>query len=238
VAIAGYMAAVFLSGDAERHGHRQLAERFRLRALAAGVAAGAVAIAGLVVLRFDAHRLFTHLTQGAGLPALVLSLLAGSTTLALIWRRRYEAARYTAAIAVASTLAGWALAQRPFILRDLTVEQAAAGHDTQVAIIIAVLAGATILFPSLVLLFRLTLGGQLGHAGPSDDKQTTRAVRPPPTSARGARLAAASLLAGIGFLTVADAGWAHAIGVVCLLSFVVLAYPPVLGADGLAKRTQ
>src|SRR5439155_652764 len=83
---------------------------FRLRALAAGVAAGAVASAGLIVLRFDAHRLFTHLTQGAGLPALVLSLLAGVTTLALIWRRRYEPARYTAALAVASTIAAWSVA--------------------------------------------------------------------------------------------------------------------------------
>jgi cytochrome d ubiquinol oxidase subunit II len=235
VASAAYMAAVFLSGDAERHGRPQLAERFRLRALAAGLAAGAVAIAGLVVLRFDAHRLFTHLTQGTGLPALIISLLAGSTTLALIWRRRYEAARYSAAIAVASTIAGWALAQQPLLLRDLTVEQAAAGHDTQVAIIIVVLAGATILFPSLALLFRLTLGGQLSHAEPTDDEQTARAVRPLRPSTRGARLALASLLAGVGFLTVADAGWAHAIGVACLLSFVAFGYAPVLGPDTLAS---
>src|SRR5207244_12779054 len=33
VASAAYMAAVFLSGDAERNGDRQLAERFRPRAL-------------------------------------------------------------------------------------------------------------------------------------------------------------------------------------------------------------
>jgi cytochrome d ubiquinol oxidase subunit II len=229
VATAAYMAAVFLSGDAERHGHRDLAERFRLRALAAGLAAGAVAIAGLVVLRLDAHRLFTHLTQGAGLPALIVSVLAGITTLVLIWRRGYEAARYTASLAVAATIAGWALAQQPLFLRDLTVEQAAAGHDTQVAIIVTVLVGATILFPSLALLFRLTLGGQLGHATPADDEP--RSPRPLPTSARGARLAAASLLAGIGFLTVANADWAHAIGVASLLSFVALAYATVASPD-------
>jgi cytochrome d ubiquinol oxidase subunit II len=229
VATAAYMAAVFLSGDAQRHGHRQLAERFRLRALAAGLAAGAVAIAGLVVLRFDAHRLFTHLTQGAGLPALIVSVVAGVTTLVLIWRRGYEAARYTASLAVAATIAGWALAQQPLFLRDLTVEQAAAGHDTQVAIIVTVLVGATILFPSLALLFRLTLGGQLGHAKPVDDEP--RSSRPLPAGARGARLAAASLLAGIGFLTVANAGWAHAIGIASLLSFVVLAYATVASPD-------
>src|SRR4029079_15908508 len=59
VARAGYIAAVFLSGDAERHSNRELAERFRRRALVSGLAAGAVAIAGLVVLRFRGHRLFT-----------------------------------------------------------------------------------------------------------------------------------------------------------------------------------
>ena len=231
VASAAYMAAVFLSADAERHGHQQLAERFRVRALAAGVAAGAVATAGLVVLRFDAHRLFTHLTQGAGLPALILSLLAGITTLALIWRRRYEPARYTAAIAVASTIAGWALAQRPYFLRDLTVQQAAAGHDVQVAIIVAVLAGGTILFPALALLFRLVLGGKLGHAEPTEDEQPVHRPSPQAPGRLSARLAAAFLLAGIGFLTVADAGWAHAIGVVFLFSFISLGYRVVLGGE-------
>src|SRR5207253_6773671 len=62
VASAAYAAAVFLSGDAAREGNRDLAERFRVRALAAGVVAGAAATAGLVVLRFDAETLYRHLT--------------------------------------------------------------------------------------------------------------------------------------------------------------------------------
>jgi cytochrome bd ubiquinol oxidase subunit II len=56
VTAAAYTAAVFLSADAARRGERDLAERFRLRALGAGLAAGAVAIAGIAVLsRFDAY---------------------------------------------------------------------------------------------------------------------------------------------------------------------------------------
>jgi cytochrome d ubiquinol oxidase subunit II len=237
VASAGYIAAVFLSGDAERHSNRELAERFRRRALVSGLAAGAVAIAGLVVLRFDAHRLFTHLTQGAGLPPLVLSLVAGVTTLALISRRRYEPARYTAALAIASTIAGWALAQQPLFLRDLTVQEAAAGHDTQVAIIVAVLAGGVILFPSLALLFRLTLGGRLAHAEPPGNEHTAPVTRGPQPSARSGRVAAASLLAGIGFLTIADAGWAHAIGVASFFSFLTFGYHAALGGDTLQPLT-
>jgi cytochrome d ubiquinol oxidase subunit II len=230
VASAAYLAAVFLSGDAARRGQGQLAERFRVRALGAGLAAGAVAIAGLVVLRFDSHRLFAHLTRGSGLPALILSLLAGGTTLVLIWRRRYEPARYTAALAVAATVAGWALAQRPLLLRDLTVQEAAAGHDTQVAVVVAVLAGGLILFPSLVLLFRLSLGGQLDHE-PTAAVQAPATARPVSASPGFARVAAASLLAGIGFLTVADTAWAHAIGVAGLLAFVAFGFRAVLDGE-------
>ena len=231
VASAAYMAAVFLSGDAERHGNRQLAERFRARALGAGVAAGAVAVAGIVVLRFDAHRLFAHLTQGAGLLPLVVSLLAGVATLALLWRRRYEPARYTAALAVASTIAGWALAQQPVFLRDLTVKQAAAGHDTQVAIIVAILGGGVILLPSLGLLFRLTLGGRLGQSSSTGVGPTGGGKDPLAPSTRSARVTAASLLAGVGFLTVANAGWAHAIGVASFFSFLAFGYRAVLDGD-------
>jgi cytochrome d ubiquinol oxidase subunit II len=233
VASAAYIAAVFLSGDAERRGQRELLERLRLRALAAGVTAGAVALAGLVVLRFDADRLFTRLTQGAGLPALALSLLAGMGTLALIWRRRYEPARYTAGIAVASTIAGWALAQQPLFLRDLTVRQAASGHDTQVAVVVAVIAGAVILFPSLALLFRLTLAGRLSEVESPDGRPPQHDPPSQARSSRSGRLAAASLVAGIGFLTVAEAGWAHALGAACFLVFVAFGYRAVLGESEL-----
>jgi cytochrome bd ubiquinol oxidase subunit II len=229
VASAAYTAAVFLSGDAELHGDRELAERFRVRALATGVAAGAVAIAGLVVLHLDAERIFKHLTQGAGLPALVVSLVAGASTLGLVWRRRYEPARYTAAVAVAATIIGWALAQSPVFLRGLTIRQAAASHDVLVAVVVVVVAGGVILFPSLALLYRLTLGGRLADTAPSPAPQV--ALRE--LAARGGsagRIAVGLLVAGVGFLTVANAGWAHAIGVACLFGFIVSGFRAALGA--------
>ena len=227
VSSAAYLAAVFLSGDATRDGQHELAERFRLRALAAGVAAGGFALAGIAVLRFDAHRLFTRLTQGIGQPALILSVLAGVTTLALVWRRRYEPARYSAALAVAATILGWALAQQPRLLRNLTIQQAAAPRSTQIALVVAVLGGAVILFPSLAVLFRLTLAGRLNGAGRLADL-TSLARHARPTAGGGGRVAAAALVAGIGFLTVADAAWAHAIGVASLLAFVACGYRALL----------
>jgi cytochrome d ubiquinol oxidase subunit II len=222
VATSAYLAAVFLAADAARARDRALEDGFRVRALAAGVLAGVVAIAGLVVLRADAHSLYRQLLHGDALAALIVSILAGLATLCLVARERFELARYSAALAVAAVIAGWALAQNPVLLPGLTVRQAAAPHDTLVAVVVAVLAGAVILFPSLALLFRLVLRGQLDHA----------AHTPAPFATPGsllsasvpgllARAAAACLLAGFGFLTLAEAGWAHAIGVLALLGFIV-----------------
>ena len=39
-----------------------------------------------------------------------------------------------------------------------------------------------------------------------------------------ARVAAACLIVGFGFLTVAEAGWAHVIGVAALFAFIVLGF--------------
>jgi cytochrome bd ubiquinol oxidase subunit II len=44
----------------------------------------------------------------------------------------------------------------------------------------------------------------------------------------GARLAVALLIVGIGLLNVADAPWAHAIGVVSLLGFVLVAFAALI----------
>ncbi|HWH95846.1 MAG TPA: cytochrome d ubiquinol oxidase subunit II, partial [Baekduia sp.] len=166
VATAAYLAAVFLSADAVRLGHAELAEDFRRRALGAGVVAGALAAGGLLVLHDDARRIYDGLLTGDGLPALVVSALAGLATLALVVGRRYEPARYSAALAVAAIVVGWALAQAPTLLPGLTIHEAAASHDTLVAVVIAVAAGGLVVFPSLALLFRLTLVGTLraGHA--------------------------------------------------------------------------
>ena len=237
VASGAYTSAVFLSGDAERHADRALAERFRARALGAGLAAGAVAIGALIVLHFDAERIFRRLTQGAGLPALIVSILAGLATLTVVWRRRYEPARYLAAVAVAATIAGWALAQNPVFLQGLTIREAAAGHDTLVAVVVAILVGALLLFPSLALLFRLTLGGELRDSGPSAVEAPVGSRRRGLASVRfDARLSVAFLVAGIGFLTVANAGWAHAIGVACFFGFILSGFraalpPGIVDAD-------
>ncbi len=225
VATCAYLAAVFLAADAARAGKDDLRESFRARALAAGVVAGMVALAGLVVLHADAQPLYHRLLHSDALAAVIVSALAGVATLELVRRERFEPARYSAAIAVAAVISGWALAQSPLLLPGLTVREAAAPHDTLVVVVVAVLGGAVILFPSLALLFRLVLGGRLDHSDHT-------AIAPAPigrllsASAPGmlARAAGACLLAGFGLLTIAEAGWAHAIGVLALLGFIVCGF--------------
>jgi cytochrome d ubiquinol oxidase subunit II len=239
VVTSAYLAAVFLSADAVRLGHPDLAERFRRRALGTGVVAGALAAGGLVVLHDDAHRIYAGLISGDGLPALIVSGLAGVATLALVVARRYEPARYSGSLAVAAIVVGWALAQKPVLLPGLTIHQAAASHDALVAVVIAVTAGGLIVFPALALLFRLTLSGTLrgGHVV-GDEPVSAAAYAPPPRALVDAatqglltRAAIACLIVGVGFLSVLDPGWAHAIGVVALVGFIVLGFVAALPHD-------
>ena len=229
VSVSAYQAAVFLSADAARIGDDWLARQFRLRALIAGVVTGGLALAGLAVLHGDAHPLYQRLTSGDALPALIVSIVAGVGTLVLVLARRFEPARYGAALAVAAIIAGWALGQQPLLLPHLTIAQAAAPHDTLVLVVVAVLGGAAILFPSLALLFKLVLGGRFdpGAAAEPAPPLTARAVVAAVAPGLVGRLAGGCLIAGIGLLTIAEARWAHAVGVVSLLAFVVLGFAAV-----------
>ena len=220
---SAYLAAVYLAADAGHDGERRLEGSFRLRALGSGVVAGMVAIGGVVVVNADDHRLFHSLLSGRALAAVIVSGLAGLATLVLVYRRRYEPARYAASLAVAAIIAGWALSRWPTILPHLTVHQAAADHDTLICVVVAVLGGAVLLFPSLALLFGLTLVGRFrgGEHGAREQPPGGRAHLKVPLLARGA---GACLIAGFGLLNIADAPWAHTLGVACLAGFVALAF--------------
>jgi cytochrome d ubiquinol oxidase subunit II len=226
VATSAYIAAVFLAADAARIGDRDLQRRFRARALGAGTVSGVIAIAGVAVLSSDADPLYHRLLHGTALAAVIISILAGIIALELVRRSRFESARYAAATAVAAVIGGWGLAQNPLLLPGLTVQRAAAPHDTLVAVTVAVLVGAVILFPSLALLFRLVLHGRLDHDARASDESAGSPTALLAASASGSqrRLAVGSLLAGFGLLTVAEAGWAHALGVLALLGFLLFGF--------------
>jgi cytochrome d ubiquinol oxidase subunit II len=101
-----------------------------------------------------------------------------------------------------------------------------------VAVVVAVLAGAVLLFPALALLFTLSLRGHLGAHGEESEAAAsagqTGVAHLLLGPSIGGRLAVALLIVGFGLLTVAEASWAHAIGVVSLLAFIVVAFAAVV----------
>jgi len=235
VATAAYLAAVYLAADAARLDKPDLAEAFRVRALAAGVLAGALALGGIGILAADAQSLFRDLVGGAGMPALVISMAAGIATLALVRGSRFEAARYCAAVAVAAIIAGWALAQYPTFLPGLTIDEAAAGDATLVATLVGLVAGLAIVLPSLFVLFRLVLRGRLDPL-PSEQVDATAWTPAPGRAARGLRGAtAACLLAGVA-LVLFGGDLANALGALALLGFCGVGTVTLLRPDDLAAR--
>ncbi|HWM09791.1 MAG TPA: cytochrome d ubiquinol oxidase subunit II [Solirubrobacteraceae bacterium] len=214
VATSAYLAAVWLTGDARRAGRDDLAEPFRARALASAAVAGAGALGGLAVLRGDAERIYDGLTSGTGLVALLASVVAGAATALLVARRRPEPARWSAAVAVGAIVAGWALAQRPQLLPGLTVEEAAAGDATIVALLISIAVGSAILVPSLVLLFSLVLRGRFDEPVPAAPVEAAT-----PVTRRAPLGIVAAVCTGLGapLLFFSEGGPILALGVVLLL---------------------
>jgi cytochrome bd ubiquinol oxidase subunit II len=232
VANGAYLAAVYLAGDAARAGLGDLAAAFRTRALAAGVATGAIALAGLLVVTLDAETLRDGLFGWPAILALVASAAAGLVTLELVRRSRFEPARYLASVAVAAIIVGWALAQRPDLLPGLTVEQAAAERSTLIATIVGVAVGTIVLVPSLILLFGLVLRGRFDREA-AEPRVDTGAATVAPRHRPVAALAILALAVGLPATILADGGPVQAVGVAALLAFVTFG-SVVLGAGAAA----
>jgi cytochrome d ubiquinol oxidase subunit II len=155
VAVTAQLAAVFLVGDAMRHDAPDLVRHFTVRAVAAAVVAGVLALAALAVLRAEDSSLYDGLT-GDGLPFVALSALSGTAALVLLARGSPRGTRELAALAVAAVVWGWGVAQDPYLLPGaLTVTDGAAGEATLVSVIVVVVVAVAVIVPSLVLLYRL-----------------------------------------------------------------------------------
>ncbi|POX37164.1 cytochrome D ubiquinol oxidase subunit II [Streptomyces sp. Ru73] len=168
VLTCAHLAAVYLCADAAREGDARLVAWFRHRALASGLLAGAVALAGIAVLRADAPELFHGLTHRA-LPLVVLSPCAGLAGLAVL-HRHPAVARVLAALAVALILWAWGAAQYPAMLvPDVTVADAAAQPSVLTACLVSLAVGALLLVPSLWWLYAVFQRGT-GPAGPGGER--------------------------------------------------------------------
>jgi cytochrome d ubiquinol oxidase subunit II len=135
----------------------QLSEDFRRRALASGVLLAPLAAGVLAVAAREAPRLLHGLIRTPWSWALhALTAACALTALAALARRRLGLARAAAAAQVALILAGWALAQYPYLVPpDLTLAAAAAPAETLRALLAALAAGALLLLPAFFYLYRV-----------------------------------------------------------------------------------
>jgi cytochrome bd ubiquinol oxidase subunit II len=151
-----FLAGVFLTADAARAGDTALAERLRTRTLTVGVATGVVVFAGLYPVAHDAPTL-SHGLRTAASPLLVLAAVAGVTTLVLLYRGRFSAARIPAVAAVGSVVTGWGVGQYPWLLVDqVTIDDGAGADATLSGLLVVVALAGVIVLPALAYLFRLT----------------------------------------------------------------------------------
>jgi cytochrome bd ubiquinol oxidase subunit II len=155
VTACAFAAACYLAADARREGDEVLVAWFRRRALIAGLAAGAVSLIGLVVLRTDAPALYSGLT-GRALPLVALATFAGGAALVLAWRGWYVWLRLAAGTAIAAVLWAWGVAQYPLMLPPgLDLGAAAAPRAVLAATTWCTAVGLALLIPSLLLLYRM-----------------------------------------------------------------------------------
>jgi cytochrome bd ubiquinol oxidase subunit II len=118
-------------------------------------AAGVDAFVGIFVVRDDARYIVDGLTARA-LPSVILSAVCGTASLVLLVRDAARAACVLAIVAVASNVAGWGVAQWPYILpTSLTVSDAAAPSGTLTTLIVATVLLLLIVIPGFTLLYTL-----------------------------------------------------------------------------------
>lgn len=154
LALFAFLAAVYLTVDAQ---DADLRDAFRARAIGTAVVVGALALACLLLARGGAPRVYQGLTARgwSGVFHGITALCAVGAIVALVMRR-YLIARALAVFQVACVVAGWGLAQCPFLIDpDLTVANAAAPPRVLRAVLSALVAGALVLFPALGYLYVL-----------------------------------------------------------------------------------
>jgi cytochrome d ubiquinol oxidase subunit II len=147
-----YLAAVYLTGETAG----ELREDFRRRAVVAGTATAGLAAVVLVFAWRDANWFFRQLVSPRSWPVLVAGLVCFAASAWAVFGRRYGVSWVFAAGEIVLLLLGWGLAQYPYLVYpDITFRRAAAPAETVAFMLATVPLGATLLVPSLWLLFRV-----------------------------------------------------------------------------------
>jgi cytochrome d ubiquinol oxidase subunit II len=154
LALFAFLAAVYLILETTKE---ELREQFRRHALAASFVVGALAFAVVVLGKSGAPEVSDGLSRSLwGRLVLASAGMFALGGMMCLWRRRYRLARLCAVGQVMLILWGWGLAQFPYLVEpSLTIDNAAAPPETLRLLVIFLLLGGIVLFPSLYYLYRV-----------------------------------------------------------------------------------
>jgi cytochrome d ubiquinol oxidase subunit II len=149
-----FLAAVYLILETSDTGLREEFRRASLRSAAALVFLSGLTLA---LAAADAREFFRAFTgRSWSIPLVAADAAAAAGAIAFLALRRYPLARACAAGQVSLLLIGWGMAQYPYLVRpDVTVFSAAASPGTMRFLLLALAAGAALLFPAIFFLLRV-----------------------------------------------------------------------------------
>ena len=154
LALFAFLAAVYLTLETR---DRELADDFRRRALASGIAVFFASALVLLLSHQAAPLVRTGLMSSPwALPLHLLTAVTAISVLAALWFRRYRLARIGVGLQVSLIFWGWPMAQYPFLLPpSYTIANSAGPEPTLRLTLIGLVIGGVILLPSLWYLFQI-----------------------------------------------------------------------------------
>jgi cytochrome d ubiquinol oxidase subunit II len=152
-----FLAATYLTVDPA--GEPDVRNDFRRRALWSGGLLPAIVLLLIFDARTGAPQFFQRLENWTTIGIALGITVAAIVALLTLWTRRFALARGAAIAEVTLILIGWGWAQYPHLIApDITIYNSAAPATTLRLLIIALLLGAIVLFPSLAYLYYIFKG--------------------------------------------------------------------------------
>jgi cytochrome d ubiquinol oxidase subunit II len=153
-----FLAATYLTVDTADDPPVQ--EDFRWKGLVSGLALIPAALAVFLLAGSGAPTIYAGLTRWWAPLLLGGTALCAGAALVALQQRRFMLARMAAGAQVGLIVLGWGIAQYPYlVVPDVTLQGAATESRTLRLVVITLAAGAVVLVPSLIYLFRVFKAG-------------------------------------------------------------------------------
>ncbi len=153
VGLCASLAAVYLIQEANLAGESDLVNAYRARAMVIGAITAALGALGLLLSPSEAPQLWSGMFARA-LPVVIITMLIGLATAALLFWRHYRLARVAIILEAAFLLGSWGLSQYPYLIPPrMTIDNSANEPSVILALLISTAIGMALLLPSLYYLF-------------------------------------------------------------------------------------